>query len=160
MSRRRDRRVQKRFELYTKGGNFGPEPKGWLLFNDGEKMVREGKAVRIVQDDELLCYQLTGSAEKSQNAKPTMDISESVLTNSEVDAVVGEHCKGGENIHGINGGPSGRSHTAGLSEKKRKIREALGLEPVDFVEASRFKLNAFNPRNGRVVVRRQLSRKA
>ena len=158
MARRRDRGEKKRFPLYTKGGTFGPEQKGWILFTDGEKAVREGRAVRIVQEDELLCYQLTGSAVKEEKPKPTLDVSEAMLTNAEVDAVVGEHCKGGENIDGVNGGPPGRSHTAGMSEKKRKIREALGLEPHDFVETSRYKLNAFNPRHGRTVLRRQLAR--
>lgn len=153
---RRDRGAQRRFELYTKGGNFGPEQKGWILFREGEKLVHEGKAVRIVENDELLCYQLTGSAVKSQAAKPTLDSSESVLTNAEVDAIVGEHMPGGDNIDGVDGGPAGRSHTAGLSEKKRRIREALGLEAVDFVEASRIKLNAFDPRFGRSIIERDV----
>lgn len=156
MARRRDRGEQKRFPIYTKGGTFGPEQRGWILFADGEKAAREGRMMRIVQEDELLCYQLVGSVVRSENPKPSMDISETVLTNAEVDAVVGEHCKGGENIDGVNGGPPGRSHTAGMNERKRKIREALGLEAHDFVEMSRYKLNAFDPRNGRTVVRRKI----
>jgi hypothetical protein len=155
--RRRERKEGKRFELYTHGGPIGPQSKGWLLIDELEKLVVEGKAIRVHDNESgvVLCYQLTSSVKDSVAARPTIDSSDSMLSNAEVDAVVGEHFKGGENIFGVNGGPSGRSHTAGLSRAKRKVREVLGLEPIDFVEASRFKLNAFHPKFGRTVVQQQ-----
>jgi hypothetical protein len=159
--RRRDRGNSKRYELLTPGGTLGIESKGWILLDAGELLVKQRKAERIhdTKTGTLLGYQLTsaGSAATRFDPQPEMDVSDTVLTRAQVDAVVGEHCKGGKNIHGIDGGRPGRSATAGLGAAQRKLREALGLEAIDFVEASRFKLNAFDPRNGRRVVSRCLS---
>jgi len=151
--RRRDRGNKQRYELVTRGGTFGPTNKGWVLLDEGEKLVAQGKATPVYQPStgRLVGFQLASSESPTFKPKPRMDVSETMLTRAEVDAVVGEHCKGGENIDGVNGGPPGRSQTAGLNQKQRKLREILGLETVDFVEASRIKLNAFHPRNGRVV---------
>jgi hypothetical protein len=113
-------------------------------------MVGRGAAVAILDDDMvLLGYQLTVSDRTSPRAKPTFAVSDAVLTHEEINAIIGQHFKGGENIHGIDGGPAGRSRTAGLNERGRKLREMVGLETVDFVEAACIKLEAFNPANGR-----------
>ena len=153
--RRRDRGNKTRFELVTKGGTFGPQSKGWVLIEQGDRMVQQGKAHRIhdPKTGVVLGYQLTGdeASVAKFDPQPEMDDSETVLTRAQVDAVVGEHCKGGKNIHGVDGGRPGRSQTAGLSGGQRKLREAIGLEAVDFVERARIKLNAFDPRNGRTV---------
>jgi hypothetical protein len=140
----------------TKGGAFGPAKKGWVLFREGEKLVTEGKAERVhcTETGRNLGYRLTSSEESSAPRKPVMEMerSETVLTPEEVDAVVGEHCRGGKNILGVDGGPPGRSLTAGLNSHQRRMREALGFEDVDFVERARYKLDAFDPRHGRRVV--------
>jgi hypothetical protein len=150
--RRRDRGNKTRFELVSKGGTFGPENMGWILIDAGERMVAQKKAERIHDPatGKVLGYQWTTDV-VSSHPKPTIDPSEAMLTRSEIDAVVGEHCRGGKNIHGVDGGRPGRSLTAGLGAAQRKLREAIGLEAIDFVEQSRFKLNAFDPRNGRKV---------
>ena len=75
----------------------------------------------------------------AQNPQPTLSVSEAVLTPPEADAVAGDHFR------------DGKSHTACLNPRQRKLREALGFETVDFVERSRIKLNAFDPRHGRTV---------
>lgn len=156
--RRRERSLDtKRFELVARGGTFGLESKGWIVFGEGEKLVQGMKAERVhcPETGKLVGYQLRSAETKSSAPKPAMEVSESVLTSAEVDAVVGEHFKGGKNILGVDGGPPGRSRTADLNPQQRRLREALGMDTEDLAELSRIKLDAFNPAFGRTVVQQQ-----